>query len=251
MFDFFLAFSVNVAIVSLLLVVIKGAGVVDLNLRWAFASTALLVGYFLALATRNDLIPVTIIFPGASYNWGGKILAIALWVAVLLLLIRLKPDFRAGDAGFTLKQSPASTKPAMFALGLFVLLQVLLVHLMGGDGEYNTEDLLFQALIPGLDEEPMYRGVLLYSLSLAVPSKRVSVVGSPINIAGLLLVVFFGLVHGVGYSSGEWHLSPYRILLTGLYGFILLWLRERTGSLLFPIVAHNTINVVGLFTVDF
>ena len=34
------------------------------------------------------------------------------------------------------------------------------------------------------------------------------------------------------------------ILFTCLYGLVFLWLRERTGSLIFPILAHNLANVV-------
>ena len=34
------------------------------------------------------------------------------------------------------------------------------------------------------------------------------------------------------------------ILFTCLYGLVFLWLRERTGSLIFPILAHNLVNVV-------
>ena len=34
------------------------------------------------------------------------------------------------------------------------------------------------------------------------------------------------------------------ILFTCLYGLVFLWLRERTGSLIFPLLAHNLVNVV-------
>jgi len=184
------------------------------------------------------------------WNWGGKILAITLWVVVLFLLMRLKEDFKPADAGFTLKQNAASTKPAMIALGLFALYQVLLTQLDGGDG-YDTEKLLFQASMPGLDEEPMFRGLLLYLLSLAIPSKRIAIFGAQINIAGFMLVALFGLGHGLGNNDGEWYFSAFYTSATALYGFILLWFREKTGSLVFPIVAHNVVNFVGQFEFDF
>jgi membrane protease YdiL (CAAX protease family) len=128
---------------------------------------------------------------------------------------------------------------------LFIILQIVVSLFWSGEPNYDLETLLYQATIPGFDEEPMFRGILLFCISLAIISERYSLGGASINIAGLLLVVLFGLVHGVMFNGGEWHFSFPAILLTGGYGFILLWLRERTGSLVFPILAHNSVNFVG------
>ena len=38
-------------------------------------------------------------------------------------------------------------------------------------------------------------------------------------------------------------MSAPAIVVTGVIGLCLLWIRERTGSLLLPILVHNTINV--------
>ncbi|WP_083494177.1 CPBP family glutamic-type intramembrane protease [Colwellia sp. MT41] len=35
------------------------------------------------------------------------------------------------------------------------------------------------------------------------------------------------------------------IVFSSVYGLVLLWLREKTGSLLFPIVAHNATVFLG------
>jgi len=37
------------------------------------------------------------------------------------------------------------------------------------------------------------------------------------------------------------------LFLTGFHSFILLWLREKMGSLIFPILAHNGVNFVGQY----
>ncbi|MBQ5703967.1 MAG: hypothetical protein IIV49_02610, partial [Alistipes sp.] len=60
---------------------------------------------------------------------------------------------------FTLRQDKSGLKSA-----LKVVIAIMCVSLLGGivnDKEFNLETLLFQLSMPGIDEEIMYRGVLL------------------------------------------------------------------------------------------
>ena len=213
---------------------------------WAVLSLTLLVLHLLALSQGGRIVPLGAVFPEARWNWGGKLLGVLLSLCVLALLAGFKKGFRPADAGFTFRQKPHSAGPAWAALVLFGLLQFLLANLLGGRG-YDAETWLFQASMPGLDEEWMYRGVLLYMLAQAVPSDRVEILGAPIGAAGVVLAVYFGLIHGLARQGGEWHFSAVGMLIAGLYGFILLWFRERTASLVFPVMAHNVVNVIGGF----
>lgn len=247
MVAFFLSLAVDVAILSLVVAMLRLAGRVHLNTSWVLGSLALLAAYFIAIFVGGTVIPVKLVIPDPSWNWGGKIMAILFWISVLSAFVILKKDFKPADAGFVLKQRPGSVIPAVVVVTAFVVLQVLLSHLMGGN-EYDAEELFFQALMPGLDEEPVFRGLLLYSVSLAVISKPFDVFGAQLNVAGLIIAALFGLVHGVSFDGQEWHLSFTAILNTGLFGAILLWLRERTGSLVYPIAAHNLVNFAGQLT---
>ncbi|RME51968.1 CPBP family intramembrane metalloprotease [Candidatus Woesearchaeota archaeon] len=165
-------------------------------------------------------------------------------MSVLFVLVKVDRNFKPSDAGFTVKQIPGSVKPAVIGLFAAVLLQVLWVYMNGGN-EYDAEELLYQALMPGADEEPVFRGLLLYLVSRAVISGRFDVLGSRFNVAGLAVTAVFGLAHSLSYNGHTWHFSFTTLLVTGLYGAIFLWFRERTGSLVFPVVAHNTVNFVG------
>lgn len=247
MLDFGLSFLFHSGIILVIAVTLAKMKKVTINLNWAVLSFILFFGYFLAVFIGSELIPVYKIIPDLSFNWGGKITAILLWMVTLFLLTRLNSNFKAADAGFRLKQTTGSIKPAIIVTILFVFLQLILSVFLSDGPDYDIEKLVFQATIPGLDEEPMFRGLILYMFSLAIVSSRINVYGAQINIAGLLLVLLFGLVHGVMFSGGEWHFSFVSLLITGFYGFILLWLRERTGSLIFPIVAHNLVNFSGVF----
>ncbi|RMF71081.1 MAG: CPBP family intramembrane metalloprotease [Acidobacteria bacterium] len=244
MLEFFFALLANVVLVSIPIGALWILGVVKVSAKWALGSLALLAAYFVALFLGRAVIPVELIISEPGWNWGGKILAILLWICVLILLVRFSRGFKPSDAGFTLKQIPGSVKPAIVGLVAAVLLQVLWVYLNGGN-EYDAEELLFQALMPGADEEPVFRGVLLYLVSRAVISERFSVLGARFNVAGLAVAAVFGLAHSLSFHDHTWHFSFTTLLVTGLYGVIFLWFRERTGSLVFPVVAHNTVNFVG------
>lgn len=171
---------------------------------WLSAFLLAFMTYFVVLSHGNAWLAF---MPAASelgWNWGGKFASVLYWVLLLGLLLRLKPGFQPADAGITLRQRPGSLRPVLWAMAGFIILQVVLT-------------LLFQALMPGLDEEPLFRG--------------------------LLLVMLFGLVHGIVYQGGEWRVSLLSIALTGFYGLVLLWMRERSGSLLMPIITHNAVNL--------
>ena len=70
---------------------------------------------------------------------------------------------------------------------------------------------------------------------------------SRIGIGGLVVTVLFGVGHGLAIQNGELVYSLVAIVITGAIGLGLLWIRERTGSVVLPIVAHNIINTALTF----
>lgn len=229
------------AIVALPIIALRAARKVTFDPVWVAVSVALLVLYLVALALGHTI-------PIGTMNWSGKLLAVLLWMVVLWSFVAFKKDFSRADAGLILNQKPGSIPPALIAVALFLLLQILLMALgITGRAGGDVEGLLFQALMPGLDEEPMFRGLLLYTLSLGIASGRLNVFGAPLNVAGTTLAILFGLLHGLAFDGTNWHFSGTYVAFAGSYGLILLWLRERTGSVVIPIVAHNAVNFVGQF----
>jgi len=47
------------------------------------------------------------------------------------------------------------------------------------------------------------------------------------------------MTHAFGYSDGAFSFDPLTMALTAIPSFIAVWLRQRTGSLLLPVVLHN------------
>lgn len=98
--------------------------------------------------------------------------------------------------------------------------------------------------MPGFEEEPFYRGLLLLVLAFAYRG-RWRFAGIEWHWGAVLSCVAFGLAHAVGWGDAGAEFDAVTFAVTGIPALVLVWLRERTGSLLLPVVLHNYANVVG------
>jgi len=118
---------------------------------------------------------------------------------------------------------------------------------MSGDNDpASAETMAFQLTMPGLEEEPFYRGIFLLALNEALRG-RVRALGIEWGWGAFLSSALFGMAHAFGFDDGALSFDLMTFLMTGVPALILVWLRERTGSLLLPILLHNFGNSVGLF----
>ena len=171
----------------------------------------------------------------AHWNWLGKILALAGTLAIAAL-----PGLGYARSGLTLRQNKGSMSAALVVLAVFAVLFAYLA-LIDGEGPGDPETIAFQWTMPGLDEELFYRGILLLAMNEAFRA-RLTVFGAPIGYGGLLTSVLFGLAHALGYGPEGFNFDPMTFALTGVPSLLLLWLRERTGSVALPVIAHNMAN---------
>ena len=205
--------------------------------RWLLAA-ALLVAVNDALLTRfYGTMPN--LLPGATLNWQGKLLALAATLAIAAL-----PLFGWRRVGLTLAQAPGSLRAALPVLALYCGFFVVMA-LVFPDGEASGEDIAFQLTMPGLEEEPFYRGILLFALDRAFTG-RARVLGVDWGWGAILSCMLFGMTHAFGFSGGAFTFEPMIMALTAIPSFIAVWLRLRTGSLLLPVLAHNFGNAISL-----
>jgi len=197
--------------------------------------------YFLLLRSRG-VIPNPIFMDELTSSWFGKTLSLAGTISMLYFLPRV--DFRA--AGLTWKQNKGSLSPVIRTGGLILLFTTGGAMLVASTPNTSLENLLFQATMPGLDEELFMRGLLLLLFHQAF-GKGLNVWGADTGWGFWLAVAIFGLLHGVTIQSGELAVNLWAILSTGFLGFVLTWMRERTGSLVIPILFHNISNVAQAF----
>lgn len=205
--------------------------------RWFAGALALYFLYDLLLTRGFFLIPN--LPEGASWNWLGKAMSLA-----GMLVIAALPMFGFTRSGITLRQKSGW----IGAFAVFAVLSAVILYfaVTTGDGQPDdAETIAYQWSMPGLDEEVFYRGVLLLAMNEAFRAKA-NVLGAPIGYGGLLTAVFFGLAHAMGYGAEGFSFDAMTFAMTGVPSLILLWMRERSGSVLIPILAHNMIN--GAFT---
>jgi membrane protease YdiL (CAAX protease family) len=227
-------------VIALLLITGTALGLLDrrhFSLRWLLIAAGLVLLNDALLTNGYHLIPK--LLPTSDWNWQGKTLALA-----ATLLIAALPAFGWRRCGLTLRQDWTGWRTTC-AVALIVCAIFLGLALYLPDEPYSRETLAFQLTMPGLEEEPYYRGILLLALNEAFRG-RVRMLGISLGWGALLSCALFGLGHAFGYADGAFSFDPLTMALTALPAFILVWLRERTGSLLLPVVLHNFANSISL-----
>ncbi len=94
---------------------------------------------------------------------------------------------------------------------------------------------VLQLLVVALPEELFYRGYLQTSWSRGAPGRSVAVLGARLGAGFLWTQLLFAIGHLVMFQ-------PWR-LATFLPALWFGWLRERTGGLAAPVVAHALSNL--------
>jgi membrane protease YdiL (CAAX protease family) len=201
---------------------------------WALAALATLA-LFLALRALSQVVPGER-WIGDAWDWSGSLLGLAGVLGVAALLVR-KGMLEWRDAGITLAQAPDSMPVALGITTVTLGINYALMSLSSFRlPRVPLETWLYQAALPGLVEETVFRGVLLALAERAVAARhaRWDVMGARIGWGGLLVTLAFLALHGISLGT------VIGVLPAAL---LYLWLRQRTGSLLLPIVAHNLWNL--------
>lgn len=226
-----LIFSIAFAFAAAL--VFLAAAAADRKVTVAFALMgALYLGLddlVTGLASAFDVFSL----PGTHWNWTGKIFSLLL-SAVVIVALRLSPE----AVGLTLRQK--DKKLGIAALVLFAVWGTCL-GLLFKPGQADLETLAFQATMPGIAEELVYRGICP-AILLGLIYRRPSVPGTPWAVI-LATSIVFGIWHGLGYSGGDFTWDTMSALFPFVGSIAGGWLRFRTGSLLVPVLGHGIANV--------
>jgi len=155
------------------------------------------------------------------------------------------------DSGLTFRISAQAWQASVVVAGLlllFVGLRRTAIKFAGLGSSANEsvvlEFLLYQLTMPGLAEELSYRAVIQSGLNKGL-GRPWELWGAQVGWGWVITSLLFWAPHAFRVDS-QMHLSFYWPTLTMqlVAGFIFGWLRERTGSVLPPMIAHNLVNVV-------
>lgn len=201
--------------------------------RRAAAVTAVaLLALFLLLRELPRSLPGERVI-GDLWDWSGPLLALAGALAFTARLVATRA-FSWREFGLTFAQRAGSVKPALAVAGGALALNYVAMSFSSFRlPSVPAETWLYQATVPGLVEETVFRGLLLALADRAVPP-RWNVAGAAIGVGALLVTFAFLALHG---------LSPGKLAGVLPAALLYLWLRARSGSLLLPIAAHNAWNL--------
>ena len=206
--------------------------------RQTFAKPALLALFFGVYFMDNLAITLANHYPGLQivpnqvwegflvYGWSGKLYSIFFAVTLLFLV---RPVLTREDVGFTPRQKEGSLLTASLVV-LALAAWALVVGLNSPKGQPNIRLLIFLAVMPGLNEELIYRGYLLAILNKLMPPKF-TLFAAPVGWGVIVTSVLFGLLHGVWLDSSlTLHLDGIALRNSTVSGFVFAWLREKPAA---------------------
>ena len=178
-------------------------------------------------------------FTGQHWNWFGKIAGLA----VALGFVYFTPLLTRKEMGLTLQT--AQSKGTYTLVTAFVIIRLILQLIPNGIcNHYDTETFFFEATLPGIVEELIFRGILLGLLNRVFIPKW-TFLKTHFGWGLLITSVLFGLVHGL-LLRNNWALnfSAQRLLMTAGLGFVFGFIKEKSKSLFPSILLHNAWNVI-------
>lgn len=176
-------------------------------------------------------------FIKSDWNWDGKIYGIIF--GVVSYFVFRKYFFE--NNFFTFKQNKEGFKSAKIGAIVVVLLSTIIWFILG-KSKFDLETLAFQISLPALDEEIMFRGILLGILATSLKEK-ISFLGNP---SILITSVLFGFMHALTLDKNiSVNFDPIYFIQTGFAGYIWGWITIKSRSILLAILSHNFSNFLG------
>ena len=117
-------------------------------------------------------------------------------------MLKFVPRLSFAEAGFRWNQNPGSVQVVLITGAITLIILLVTAQFVSSSPDKSLENLLFQASMPGLDEEIFFRGLLLLLFSQAF-GRELTVFGAKTGWGFWLVVLLFGLLHGITLQQGS------------------------------------------------
>ena len=222
-----------IILIPIAFILLKKKSKINFQRLLIFTITYIVYQVFLVLPKINSSFD----FIKSSWNWDGKIYGI---ICGVFCYFAFKKYFCENNF-FTLKQKKKNLKPATIGAIAIVVLSTIIWYLFG-KSKFDLETLAFQISLPGIDEEIMFRGILLGLLATSLKDK-ILFLGNP---SILITAILFGFMHALTLNKNfAIDFEPIYFLQTGLAGYIWGWITIKSRSILLAILSHNFSNFFG------
>ncbi|MCV9934076.1 CPBP family glutamic-type intramembrane protease [Flavobacterium sp. LS1R47] len=182
-------------------------------------------------------------FIGLKFTWIGKILSLILALGIVFSVSKKDRE----EIGFTAKSNSGKQLKfgVLFFLGFLLFDVVFKLILFPKGGTFDFETFAFQATMPGLTEEIVFRGISLWLLDKAFLPKW-DFKGIKFGWGFFIVTILFGIGHGVVMTEDyQFKFDIITIIyLTLISSLSLGVLRKFSGNLIYPILGHNVINII-------
>lgn len=176
---------------------------------------------------------------GQKWNWIGKTGSL-LWTVTFIFTTTL---LTKKDIGWTF--SIINQKGVLIIITVILFLRLAIrLFFQGFNSGYKIETLIYEATLPGIAEEIVFRGILLGLLNQVFLKKWI-ILRTSFGKGLILTSILFGLVHGLSLNK-SWipDFNSQRFIMTGSMGFAFGLVKEKSKSLIPGIMFHNLWNMI-------
>jgi membrane protease YdiL (CAAX protease family) len=205
--------------------------------RWGLL---LFVASLVVLDIALDEIPRAGVFRHLHWSWQESILSTG-WPFLLAALV---PGITLASIGVTSRFRPGWLKPSCVA-GLLALAVPAVFFILGARKRLDAGSWVFLAIMPGLAEELVFRGVF-QSLLNRVFGKPWRLGNAEFGWGLIITAVLFAGANGLIAVDAQLHarIVPQAAIAPVLLSFISGWVRERSDSVWPCVVGHNLSNLL-------
>ena len=215
------------------------AGLVFLAVPFAVKVRARLLTIFVGFAvieTGVVLAPLAFGLHLGHWNWIGKVASIAIGLAALPVL-----GLTRAEVGLVMPTSRRGWIVSVTGMVVGPIFIFATSYALGANHAPDVETLLFQATMPGLDEELTFRGVgfAILTRGFSMPQRGLASWALPLAVTTL----WFTIGHVVSLEHGRLGFLPIAIVVVLPLGLLFGAVRVSSESLLGCVIVHNVTNV--------